>query len=56
MKTVSLSARIKCAFVLIILTIVGLGPFPVTSAIGLFIVIFRPKWFKNHVDNIYAES
>ena len=56
MKTVSLSARIKCAFVLIILTVIGLGPFPVTSTIGLFIVIFRPKWFKNHVDNIYAES
>ncbi len=55
MKTVSLSARIKCALVLIILTIVGLGPFPITSAIGLFIVLFRPQWFKNLVDSIYAE-
>ena len=55
MNTVSLSARIKCAFVLIILTIAGLGPFPVTSAVGLFIVIFRPRWFKNLVDSIYAE-
>jgi hypothetical protein len=55
MKTVSLSARIKCALALIILTIVGLGPFPITSAIGLFIVLFRPQWFKNLVDSIYAE-
>jgi len=55
MKTVSLSARIKCAFVLIILTVVGLGPLPITSVIGLFIVIFRPQWFKNLVDTIYAE-
>ena len=55
MKTVALGARIKCAFVLIILTMLGLGPFPITSVIGLFIVIFRPQWFKNLVDSIYAE-
>jgi len=55
MKIFSLSARIKCALFLIILTVVGLGPFPITSAIGLFIVIFRPQWFKNLVDRIYAE-
>jgi hypothetical protein len=55
MKIVFLNARIKCALVLIILTIVGLGPLPITSVIGLFILIFRPEWFKKLVDSIYAE-
>ena len=55
MKIAALGARIKCAFVLIILTMAGLGPLPITSVIGLFIVIFRPQWFKNLVDSIYAE-
>jgi hypothetical protein len=51
----STTTRIKCAFALFGLMLVGLGPIPVTSSIGLYIVIFRPKWFKRVVDRVYSE-
>ena len=56
MNTVSSWARIKCAIVFIIFMIFSIGPIPITSMIGLFVVIFRPTWFKKLVDNIYADK
>jgi Zn-dependent protease len=50
----SIVARIKCALVLIIFMLIPL--FPITGTIGLFIVIFRPIWFKKLVDNVYADK
>ncbi len=49
-------ARIKTALVLIVLMVVSIVPIPVTSTIGLLIVIFRPNWFKQLVDTIYADK
>jgi len=54
MTAVSIFARIKCAIVLIIFMSIPL--FPITSTIGLFVVIFRPIWFKKLVDNVYADK
>jgi len=54
MITVSVAARIKCALVLIVFMLIPL--LPVTTTIGLFIVIFRPIWFKKLVDNVYADK
>ncbi|SJM90773.1 conserved hypothetical protein [Crenothrix polyspora] len=56
MNTSSLFPRLKCAVVLIIFTVLGLGPVPITSVVGLFVVIFRPQWFKNLVDRIYGDK
>jgi hypothetical protein len=36
--------------------IFSIGPVPVTSTIGLFVVIFRPNWFKKLVLTIYADK
>jgi hypothetical protein len=47
--------RVKTLFVLILLTILGLGPLPLTSVIGIYIVIFRPRWFKDLVLGLYDE-
>ena len=55
MSTTS-ATRIKCAFVLIVLSFLGMGPIPVTSTIGLYVVIFRPQWFKRLVERIYSEK
>ncbi len=49
-------ARIKCFIVLVILMIVGIGPIPITSSIGLYVVVFRPLWFKKLVDSVYADK
>jgi hypothetical protein len=56
MSTVSNFARIKAAIVLIILMFLSIAPIPITSGIGLYVVIFRPNWFKNLVINIYADK
>jgi hypothetical protein len=53
MKASSLFTRIKCSLVLIIFMSIPL--FPITSTIGLFVVIFRPLWFKRLVDKVYAD-
>lgn len=56
MNTTSNWLRIKCAIVLIIFMIFSVSPIPITSTIGLLVVIFRPHWFKKLVDNIYADK
>ncbi len=54
MRSVSLVARIKCALVLIIFMLIPL--LPITGTVGLFILIFRPIWFKKLVDNVYVDK
>ena len=54
MNAVSNQARLIAALALIVFAFLGLGPIPITSSIGLFIVIFRPKWFKKFIDTVYA--
>jgi hypothetical protein len=31
-------------------------PIPITSTICFLLVIFRPAWFKRHIDLIYADK
>jgi hypothetical protein len=54
MKAGSLMARIKCGLILIIFTLIPV--LPITGMIGLFILIFRPVWFRKLVDNVYADK
>ncbi len=56
MNRVSNLSRIKTAIVLIILMFLSIAPIPLTSTIGLYIVIFRPNWFQKLVENIYADK
>lgn len=54
MIAASIFARIKCALVLILFMLIPI--LPVTGTIGLFIVFFRPMWFKTLVDKVYADK
>jgi hypothetical protein len=56
MNTVSSWARIKCAIVFIVFMVFSVVPIPITSTIGLLVVLFRPAWFKALVDNIYSDK
>jgi len=56
MNAVSTKARFMSGLVLIVFAVLGVGPVPITSTIGLFVVIFRPRWFKQLVDNIYIDK
>ena len=55
MNNNSLKARIICVLILLVFAFLGIGPIPLTSTFGLYIVIFRPKWFKLLVANIYSD-
>lgn len=46
-------SRVKYSIVFIVLMLIDIGPIPVTALIGLYITIFRPRWFKNMIDEIY---
>ncbi|MCQ8117374.1 hypothetical protein [Methylomonas rosea] len=46
--------RIQCAIAFIVFMLFSIGPIPITSSIGLYVVIFRPRWFKELVDKIYT--
>lgn len=47
-------ARFFSVVVLVLLTLLEIGPFPITGLILLWIVIFRPVWFFKLVISIYA--
>jgi hypothetical protein len=49
-----MKARIVTALALVVLAILGIGPIPTTSLIVIYVVVFRPRWFKELVDAIYA--
>lgn len=53
--TPSTVARIKTAIVFIVFILFSIGPIPIASSIGLYVVIFRPRWFKQLVETIYAD-
>lgn len=54
MNQVTFFSRVKCVFALLLLMLIDIGPVPVTALIGLFIILFRPAWFKDLIDQIYS--
>ena len=48
--------RIMTALLLLVLAIIGIGPIPTTSLITIYVVLFRPSWFKHLVDTIYQQD
>lgn len=55
MNNHSVIARIKCTLILLVLMVIDVGPIPITSTMCLICVIFRPDWFKNLIEKVYAE-
>lgn len=47
------AVRIKIILAMLLLTIIEIGPFPITALIGLYVALFRPRWFINLVDDLY---
>ncbi|MGR8999414.1 MAG: hypothetical protein ACU88J_10245 [Gammaproteobacteria bacterium] len=54
MNHIASIARIKCFIVLFLLMIVDILPIPIVGIICMFILLTRPRWFKELVDDIYA--
>ncbi|MBD9361002.1 hypothetical protein [Methylomonas fluvii] len=54
MNTHATFTRFKWFVIILLLTIVEIGPFPLMGLTLLYIVAFRPRWFKALVDQIYS--
>ncbi len=45
--------RLFCLLVLLIITVLEVGPIPITGLILIWVVLFRPAWFYELVLKIY---
>ena len=47
--------RIFCILILVLLSILEVGPIPITPIVLIYILLFRPVWFYHLVVNIYGK-
>lgn len=52
-KLVKFYTRLKYGSLFILLMLIDIGPIPVTAMLALYVILFRPRWFKKLVDDIY---
>ncbi|MCX7066525.1 MAG: hypothetical protein NTW85_02335 [Methylococcales bacterium] len=45
--------RLICLLVLILITLLEIGPIPITGLVLMWVVLFRPPWFYELVQKIY---
>lgn len=48
--------RILCFFMLLAITILEIGPIPITGIMLIWVVLFRPAWFYALVLKIYNKK
>jgi hypothetical protein len=48
--------RLLCLLALTILSIVEIGPIPISPLMLIYIVLFRPAWFYDLVIKIYNKN
>lgn len=51
-----MTTRSKCLIALGVLAILSIGPLPTTTLLGFYVVLARPRWFKELVRKLYAEG
>ncbi|MGY6214509.1 hypothetical protein ACW73L_05030 [Methylolobus aquaticus] len=51
-----MSARAKCLAALTVLALLGIGPIPTTTLLGFYVVLRRPRWFRDLIADLYAEA
>jgi len=47
-------AQLKCLSVFAVFAIIGFGPVSPGCLIGMYVVIMRPSWFSQLVDDLYS--
>ncbi|MBT9097877.1 hypothetical protein [Methylovulum psychrotolerans] len=47
--------RIVCLLVLLVVTLLEIGPIPITGLWLMWVVVFRPAWFYRLVLKIYGK-
>jgi len=46
---------VGCILVLLVLIVLHVIPLPILELLILYVMIFRPPWFKNLVDHLYDQ-
>lgn len=54
-KTVFVT-RSQCLGVLFLLALLEIGPIPIAPFFGMYLVIWRPPWFRRLVDRLYLTA
>ncbi len=52
-KTSFFPMLVGCILVLLVLIVLHVIPLPIFEILILYVMIFRPPWFKNLVDQLY---
>lgn len=52
-RLVKFYTRLKYGGLFILLMLIDIGPIPVTAMAALYVILFRPHWFKKLIDDIY---
>lgn len=53
-KRMIFRTRLKCMGVLVVLALLEIGPIPIAPFFGMYLVLWRPPWFKDMMDRLYA--
>ena len=48
--------RFLCLAGLLLLAIIEIQPVPITTLTAIYILLFRPYWFKNLIDQVYSNK
>lgn len=48
--------RLLCFLILVIVTVLEIGPFPISGLLLIWVVLFRPLWFYELVLKIYGKK
>lgn len=55
MSKFSFPRLLVCIVVLLVLIVLHIIPLPILEVLILYVMIARPRWFKNLVDQIYDQ-
>lgn len=47
--------RVLCLFILMVITVLEIGPVPISGILLIWVVLFRPGWFYDLVQKIYGK-
>lgn len=54
MSNDSFFLRVKWFLIILLMTIIEIGPVPLLGLTFLYILAFRPHWFKDLIDRLYS--
>lgn len=53
-KRIIIKTRFQCMGVLIVLALLEIGPIPIAPFFGMYLVLWRPPWFKDLIERLYV--